>query len=336
MPFLLRNGYAEAADAAIREMGGRFRSENEASSGSGFPKNSVSASCRLITHLQCECGHLGKLRVDLEELKLDGALDPQPRFQVQRSVTTFPVIDRLKATLDQHRPLDPAIVRNLREDLIVRWTYHSNAIEGNTLTLQETKVALEGITIGGKTFREHLEVVNHRNAILLLEELVQTNEPLTEWTIKALHQLILKGIDDDNAGRYRTVNVRISGAERLPPDQVRVPELMENLLTWCQASASSLHPVERAARIHSDFVKIHPFVDGNGRTARLLMNLELIKAGLPPAVLPVDRRLAYYIALDADHVRGEKDGFVEMVARIVKEGFRPYFHALGLPWEAAD
>ncbi len=248
---------------------------------------------------------------------------------------TFPDIDRLKATLDHHRPLDPAVVCNLREDLIVRWTYHSNAIEGNTLTLQETKVALEGITIGGKSIREHLEAVNHKNAILLLEDLVQKNEPLTEWTIKSLHQLILKGIDDDNAGRYRTVNVRISGAEHLPPDQVRVPELMEQFITWYQTEAMALHPVERAARVHSDFVKIHPFVDGNGRTSRLLMNLELLKAGYPPAVLPVERRLAYYQALDADHVHGQQDAFVQMVAEIVKEGFRPYFHALSLPWGAA-
>ena len=246
---------------------------------------------------------------------------------------TFPDIDRLKATFDQHRPLDPAIVRNLREDLIVRWTYHSNAIEGNTLTLQETKVALEGITIGGKSIREHLEAVNHKNAILLLEDLVQKNEPLTEWTIKCLHQLILKGIDDDNAGRYRTVNVRISGAEHLPPDQVLIPELMENFITWYQTEAMALHPVERATRVHSDFVKIHPFVDGNGRTSRLLMNLELMKAGYPPAVLPVGVRLAYYMALDADHVHDEKDRFVSMVAEIVNEGFRPYFHALSLPWE---
>ncbi len=246
---------------------------------------------------------------------------------------TFPDIDRLKAALDQHRPLDPAIVRNLREDLIVRWTYHSNAIEGNTLTLQETKVALEGITIGGKSIREHLEAVNHKNAILLLEDLVQKNELLTEWTIKSLHQLILKGIDDDNAGRYRSVNVRISGAEHLPPEHFRVPELMEQFIAWYQTDAMALHPVERAARVHSDFVKIHPFVDGNGRTSRLLMNLELMKAGYPPAVLPVDVRLAYYMALDADHVHDEKDRFVSMVAEIVKEGFRPYFHALSLPWE---
>jgi Fic family protein len=245
----------------------------------------------------------------------------------------FPVIDRLKATLDQHRPLDPAIVRNLREDLIVRWTYHSNAIEGNTLTLQETKVAMEGIAIGGKTIREHLEVVNHKNAILLLEDLVRKNEPLTEWTIKSLHQLILKGIDDGNAGRYRTVNVRIAGAEHLPPDQVLVPELMERFISWYRDEAMALHPVERAARVHSEFVKIHPFVDGNGRTGRLLMNLELMKAGYPAAVLPVDVRLAYYTFLEEAHVKGNAEPFIWQISRIVKEGFRAYFHALGLAWE---
>lgn len=246
---------------------------------------------------------------------------------------TLSAIDSLKATLDQHRPLDPAIVRNLREDLILRWTYHSNAIEGNTLTLRETKVALEGITVGGKTLREHLEAVNHRDAILLLEDIVQQAEPLSEWTIKSLHQLILKGIDDDNAGRYRTVNVRIAGASHLPPDQVVVPELMEQFIQWYRIEAMALHPVERAARVHSDFVKIHPFVDGNGRTSRLLMNLELMKAGYPAAVLPVESRLAYYEALDADHAEGIKEPFVQMIAGIVQDSFKPYWHALGLPWE---
>lgn len=244
----------------------------------------------------------------------------------------FPDIDRLKAELDRHRPLDPAIVRNLREDLVVRWTYHSNAIEGNTLSLRETKVVLEGITVGGKPLKDHLEAVNHRDAILLLDDLVQKAEPLTEWTIKSLHQLILKGIDDDNAGRYRTVNVRIAGATHTPPDQVMVPELMERFIAWYREDAMSLHPVARAARVHSDFVKIHPFVDGNGRTSRLLMNLELMKAGYPAAVLPVEKRLAYYGALEADHVEGRREEFVELVAEVVKESFRPYFHALGLPW----
>jgi Fic family protein len=246
-------------------------------------------------------------------------------------MSLLPAIDRLKATLDAHRPLDPALVRNLYEDLLVRWTYHSNAIEGNTLTLHETKVALEGITVGGKSLREHLEAVNHRDAILYLENLVHKDQPLTEWTIKSLHQLILKGIDDTNAGRYRSINVRIAGARHLPPDQVLIPEQMERLLK-AHAENSGLHPVIRAARLHSDFVKIHPFVDGNGRAARLLMNLELMKAGYPAAVLPVERRLAYYEALDADHIDGHQEAFHDLVQQIVLDSFRPYFHALSLPW----
>ncbi|RYD35064.1 MAG: Fic family protein [Verrucomicrobiaceae bacterium] len=241
-------------------------------------------------------------------------------------------MDRLKATLEAHRPLDPAIVRNLHEDLILRWTYHSNAIEGNTLTLRETKVALEGITVGGKTIREHLEALNHRDAILLLEEQVREAGPLTEWTIKSLHQLILKGIDDANAGRYRTVNVRIAGATHPPPDQLVVPELMERFIIWYREEAIHLHPVERAARVHRDLVRIRPFVDGNGRTARLLMNLELMKAGYPAAVVPVESRLAYYDALDADPAGGESGLFLGLVTGIVRDSFSPYWHALGLAW----
>lgn len=246
--------------------------------------------------------------------------------------TDLAEIDGFKATLDSHRPLDAAIVSNLREDLILRWTYHSNAIEGNTLTLLETKVALEGITVGGKTIREHLEALNHRDAILLLEDMVREGQPLTEWSIKSLHQLILKSIDDVNAGRYRTINVRIAGASHFPPDQVMVPELMERFINWYQTEAANLHPVERAARVHSDFVRIHPFVDGNGRTSRLLMNLELMKAGYPPAILPFESRLAYYEALDADHAQGNREPFLSLIAGIVRNSFLPYWHALGLPW----
>ncbi len=243
---------------------------------------------------------------------------------------SFEEIDRLKATLDEYRPLDSAIVQNLHEELVVRWTYHSNAIEGNTLSLRETQVALEGITVGGKLLREHLEAVNHRDAILFMDDLVKKPGPLTEWTIKSIHQLILKGIDDNHAGCYRTINVRIVGAAHLPPDSVLVPELMEHFIQWVGDVAPSLHPVERAARVHSDFVKIHPFVDGNGRTSRLLMNLELLKAGYPAAVLPVEKRLAYYEALDADHAHGNPERFIELIAEVVKESFDPYFHALGL------
>jgi Fic family protein len=241
----------------------------------------------------------------------------------------FDQLDHLKSRLDALRPLPVSVVRNLHEDLVVRWTYHSNAIEGNTLTLQETKVVLEGITIGGRSLREHLEAINHREAIRFLETLVNEDDILRETDIKSLHSLILRGIDDTNAGIYRNVNVRISGARHMPPDFLHVPELMHAFATWCQAEAAALHPVERAARVHSDFVKIHPFVDGNGRTSRLLMNLELLKSGFPPVVLPVERRLAYYEALDRAHVNEDFQPFVSLITEQAVLAFEPYFHAVG-------
>jgi len=242
----------------------------------------------------------------------------------------FSKINKLKAQLDAHRSLPTEIVQNLRDDLNLRWTYHSNAIEGNTLTLKETKVALEGITVGGKTMREHLEVINHREAIHFVETLVQNKEPLSEWNIKSIHQLVLKNIDDKNAGVFRKNNVFISGADHVPPDAVHVPDEMDSFISWYQKEAENLHPVERAARVHSDFVKIHPFIDGNGRTSRLLMNLELMKEGFPPAILPIGKRLEYYEALDHAHTKGEFKPFLNLISQIVQEGFSPYFKALGI------
>lgn len=239
----------------------------------------------------------------------------------------FTKIDHLKATLDAHRPLPEAVVKNLHEDLVLRWTYNSNAIEGNTLTLMETKVVLEGITIGGKSLREHFEAINHRDAILFVEELVQQRENLSEWQIRNVHQLILKNIDEQNAGRYRNLNVLISGATHTPPDHVLVPEQMARFIA---SLSSDLHPVEHAARVHVDFVGIHPFVDGNGRTSRLLMNLELMKAGFPPVVIPVEQRLRYYQALDNAHVKGDYQPFIELVIEVVEQSFEPYFFALGI------
>lgn len=239
-------------------------------------------------------------------------------------------IDNLKARLDQHRPLPPALVSNLRENLILNWTFHSNAIEGNTLTLKETRVALEGITVGGKTLREHFEAINHRDAILLLEEQVQQQSPVTERLIKSLHLRVLKNIDADNAGRYRSTNVLIAGATHRPPTALQVPQLMEQFITGLQQQAHSLHPVELAARAHADLVKIHPFTDGNGRTSRLLMNLILLQAGLPAAVIKVEQRLEYYSALDKAHTAGDHQDFIELVGRCVEEGFEPYWWGLGI------
>lgn len=242
----------------------------------------------------------------------------------------FSKLDKLKSKLDDHRPLSTLILKNLHEDLLLKWTYNSNAIEGNTLTLQETKVALEGITVGGKSLREHFEALNHKEAILFIEKLAQTNEILNEYSIKSIHALILKNIDEQNAGKYRDINVLISGAEHKPPQSIEISSKMHKFITWYQDNYKNLHPVELAARVHIEFVGIHPFVDGNGRTARLLMNLELIKKGFPPAIIKIENRLEYYQALDLAHTKKEYSPFMKLMCKVVEESFEPYFFVLGL------
>ncbi len=242
----------------------------------------------------------------------------------------FKVIDQLKTTLDKHRPFTPEMAQNIQKYLLVEWTYHSNAIEGNTLTKTETKVVLEdGITIGGKTVREHLEAINHKEAILFLEELVKDHQSITERVIKELHGLILRGIDSKNAGVYRHQNVLISGATHTPPDPVVVPEQMERLILWYHENETVLHPVMRASILHSEFVKIHPFVDGNGRTARLLMNVDLMKSGYPPIIIRNDQRLKYYEALDTSHTSGVYDDFIQLVSGLLVDTLQFYVHFLG-------
>ena len=240
----------------------------------------------------------------------------------------FKKLDELKLKLDSFRPLDLSIVKNLHEDLVLRWTYHSNAIEGNTLTLKETKVALEGITIGGKTLREHFEAINHKDAILFIEDLAQKEERLSEYSIKQIHSLILKNIDDENKGKYRTTNVIISGAEHKPPQSFEVQSKMEEFIKNYNEKVTKLHPIELASFVHIEFVKIHPFIDGNGRTSRLLMNLELIKAGFPPVVIELEDRLEYYKALDIGHTENDYKPFLELMKKVVEKSFEPYFYIL--------
>ncbi|MDQ1339139.1 MAG: hypothetical protein QG567_289 [Campylobacterota bacterium] len=242
----------------------------------------------------------------------------------------FKKLDELKAKLDNYRPLSSEAVKNLHEDLVLRWTYHSNAIEGNTLTLQETKVALEGITVGGKTLREHFEAINHKDAILFIEQLAQKNEFLSEYIIKQIHSLILKNIDDENKGTYRKINVIISGAEHKPPQSLEIPLKMQSFIKEYELKRKTLHPIELAAFVHIEFVGIHPFVDGNGRTARLLLNLELIKAGFPPVVINVEDRLEYYKALDCAHTSGNYEPFLALMEKVVTKSFEPYFYLLGV------
>jgi len=225
-------------------------------------------------------------------------------------MTLFTQCDILKATLESRRPLPEHTLKTLHQQWVLEWTYNSNAIEGNTLTLKETKVVLEGITIGGKSMLEHFEVINHKEAIDYVEAVIAGGEAFSEHLIKSIHQLVLKNIDAKNAGIYRCENVLIAGAEHRPPDYLQVPGQMTVLV---QAYHDFLgHPIERAARLHVDFVKIHPFVDGNGRTARLLMNFDLMKAGFLPVVFKATERLAYYEALDKAHAQNDYDDFLHL------------------------
>ena len=239
----------------------------------------------------------------------------------------FSEVDKLKEMLDKKRPLSKETIKSLKESVNLEWTYNSNGIEGNTLTLRETQVVLEGITVGGKSIKEHLEAINHEKAILYLDEIVKDENPITEWNIKNIHQLILKDIDNENAGRYRKENVTIKGAIHIPPDYLKIPELMEKLIltynTW-----SGYHPIIRASLLHGELVKIHPFVDGNGRTSRLLMNLDLMNSGYNPVIIKKESRLKYYEALDKAHTTGNYTDFVKLVTKLEVEMLKKYLELL--------
>jgi len=238
-------------------------------------------------------------------------------------------INNKLAFLNKKRPLSKATLKSLKESEIIDWTYNSNGIEGNTLTIKETKVVLEGITVGGKSVREHLEVINHKEAILFLEDLVNLNKSLTEIDIKNIHGLVLKDIDKDNAGRYRNENVIISGATHIPPNHMIVRDQMEQLIINLGDWEKKYHPIIVAALLHGEFVKIHPFVDGNGRTARLLMNFIAIKNGYPPIVIKKEQRLAYYDALDTAHTTGNYSAFVKMVCDLAQNYLDFYLSIIG-------
>lgn len=211
-------------------------------------------------------------------------------------------LDRLKAQLDTLRPLDPDLLENLRELYTVRLTYNSNAIEGNTLTESETQIVLEkGITIGGKPLRDHLEAINHAEAIDFIRNLATTHSPITPWEIRQTHSLICKG--DRQAGTYRTGNVMAAGPNYRYPDALQLPDLMADFGDWLTQPSlnqdAPSHPVEIATEIHARLVTLHPFTDGNGRTAHLLMNLHLLRTDYPIAIIPAADRAAYIEAVVA-------------------------------------
>lgn len=234
-----------------------------------------------------------------------------------------------KARLDTLRPLPAAAVRRLQEQLAIEWTYNSNAIEGSTLTLRETQLILEhGVTIGGKSLREHFEVVNHAQAIALVESLAGQHEPITPAVVRQLHALVLANIDDANAGQYRQLPVRIVGAAHEPPPAWDVPARLTDWADWLAAQEQAgVEPVELAAVAHHRLVSIHPFLDGNGRTARLILNLILLRAGYPPAVIARANRAQYYRALAAAD-RGHDDALANLAGRATERSLTLYLEAV--------
>ena len=242
-------------------------------------------------------------------------------------------IDKKKAELDLFREdglsLPAVLARNLEDWFRIELTYTSNALEGNTLTRQETALVVEkGLTVGGKSLQEHLEATNHAKALDWVRELAERRKgKIAEGELLEIHRLILKGIDDENAGCYRTVPVRISGSEVILPNPRKVPDLMEEFGRWL-LNPTTGHAVEFAAEAHYRLVTIHPYADGNGRTGRLLMNLILMMYGLPPAIIRKRDRLGYLKALEMAQLGGSKERFYELIAKSVDRSLDVYLKAI--------
>jgi Fic family protein len=241
-------------------------------------------------------------------------------------------IDKLKKELDGHRPLSNELVMGLKQLFDVDFTYNSTAIEGNTFSFQETKILLlEGITIGGKSMREHLEIINHKTAIDYIEELShRKTDELRRTDIFNIHSIILHGIDSKNAGKYRDVPVYVNlkdGTRHIFCDPLRIPDEMDMFFDWLFSSKKE-HTVIIAAEAHARFVSIHPFIDGNGRTARLIMNLILIQNGYTPAVIQNKERINYLDAIESWQQNNNREKFYEIIAEYEKESLEKYLETV--------
>ena len=223
----------------------------------------------------------------------------------------------LKEQLSALRQLPEEALKKIQDALDIEYTYESNRIEGNTLTLQETALVVnEGVTISGKSMREHLEAINHTEAISYIKDIAKQDIEISERTIKEIHALILHGIDRENAGRYRTVPVMISGSTHMPPQPYLIEKQMEDfILRFKQMEKEKVHPVLIAAYLHDELVRIHPFIDGNGRTSRLLMNLYLLRNGYVIITLKGsnDAKVSYYMALEKSHTEHLPEDFQKLV-----------------------
>ena len=243
----------------------------------------------------------------------------------KKAESLLAVIDRKKIELDSRRPLTAGEVERLTEEFVVEYTYNSNAIEGNTLTLRETDMVLRGLTIDQKPLKDHMEAVGHKEAFDFVQDLVKNQVPLSESIIKQIHYLVLADKKDDR-GVYRRVPVRIMGAKHESVQPYLIQPKMEQLLVSYRNNTE--HIIPRLARFHIEFEGIHPFIDGNGRTGRLLMNLELMKAVYPPIDIKFTDRIAYYNAFDEYLVNHNLDVMEKLFAGYVNKRLDSYLAML--------
>ena len=249
------------------------------------------------------------------------------RRKASRQVISFERIEELKAELDARRPLTQGELERLNEEFMIEFTYNSNAIEGNTLTLQETAMVLEGITIDQKPLKDHLEAVGHKDAFLYVQDIVSKKIPLTEFVIKNIHSLVLINKPEDK-GVYRRVPVRIMGAYTEPVQPYLIEPKITELLAENEKRKSTMNIIERVARFHLEFESIHPFIDGNGRTGRLLMNFELMQNGYPPINVKFSERKRYYDAFDSYSINQDTTQMTNLIAEYVTERLEQYLRVI--------
>lgn len=257
------------------------------------------------------------------KIPYDATKPSDERYKNKESL--IPILeDKLKA-LKKRRPLTEGELERLNEEFLTEYTYNSNAIEGNTLTLRETDMVLRGLTIDKKSLKEHLEVIGHKEAFDYVKQLVSENVEISEKLIKDIHYLVLADKKDDR-GVYRRIPVRIMGAAHEPVQPYLIVPKMEELLERYKNSTEDI--VTKLARFHIEFEDIHPFIDGNGRTGRLLINLELMKAGYPPIDIKFTDRLNYYEAFDEYHIKHNISAMANMFARYLNNRLDLYLSIL--------
>lgn len=257
------------------------------------------------------------------KIPIDAIKPADGRYKTKESLLSQ--IDRKKKELDGKRPLTEGELARLNEEFTVEYTYNSNAIEGNTLTLRETDLVLRGLTIDQKPLKDHMEAVGHKEAFDFVTELVKEKCEINERVIKQIHYLVLADKKDDR-GVYRRLPVRIMGVAHEPVQPYLIVPKMEELLR--NYLASEEHIVTKLARFHIEFEGIHPFIDGNGRTGRLLVNLELMKAGYPPIDIKFTDRIAYYNAFDEYHVKHNLKAMESLFAKYINERLDIYLKML--------